>query len=127
MNLLLDTHSVIWFFNGDAQLSEKAKKSIINDRNTKFVSMASIWEVSIKINLKKLIFHRGMKGFVKLIENNGFEILPISKDCILQSEKVNFVHKDPFDRLIIATAIAGKMKVITTDESFKFYKIPIIR
>ncbi|MDR1389861.1 MAG: hypothetical protein LBJ31_07780 [Treponema sp.] len=59
MNLLLDTHALIWFFNGDIQLSEKAKQAIINSQNQKFVSIASIWEFSVKISLKKLLFEGG--------------------------------------------------------------------
>jgi PIN domain nuclease of toxin-antitoxin system len=54
MNLLLDTHTLIWFFNGDALLSENAKQSIIKLQHKKFVSMASVWEIAIKISLNKL-------------------------------------------------------------------------
>ena len=56
MDLLLDTHTLIWFFNGDENLSKKALKLIIDDNNKKFVSIASLWEIAIKININKLFF-----------------------------------------------------------------------
>lgn len=78
MDILLDTHTFIWFFNGDEQLSLKAKKLIEDSKNKKFVSIASIWEVAIKIGLKKLIFDGSTSEVVELIDKNGFKILQIS-------------------------------------------------
>jgi PIN domain nuclease of toxin-antitoxin system len=84
MNLLLDTHTLIWFFNGDALLSEKAKEAIMDLHNRKFVSMASVWETAIKISLNKLGFDGKTKGFFDLIDNNGFELLAINREYILE-------------------------------------------
>jgi PIN domain nuclease of toxin-antitoxin system len=85
MNLLLDTHTLICFFNSDL-LSEKAKQSIIELQHQKFVSIASIWEVTIKISLNKLVFNGKTQGFLDLIDNNGFEMINIDKKYILELE-----------------------------------------
>lgn len=123
MKLLLDTHTVIWFLNGDKNPSEKAKNYILNIQNEKFVSIASIWEVAIKISLGKLSFNKGTKGFVKLIEDNGFIILPIEINHIIELEKLSYYHRDPFDRIIISSAMADELTVVTKDENFQLYTV----
>jgi PIN domain nuclease of toxin-antitoxin system len=75
MNLLLDTHTLIWFFNGDSLLSEEAKQSILKLQHRKFVSLVSVWEFAIKISLNKLVFNGKTQGFLDLINDNGFELL----------------------------------------------------
>jgi PIN domain nuclease of toxin-antitoxin system len=126
MNLLLDTHTLIWFFNGDLLLSENAKQAIIELQNRKFVSMASVWEVAIKISLNKLFFDGKTQEFLDLIKNNGFELLNIDKEYILELEKLPFIHKDPFDRLLIATAISEKMHIVTIDTNIQKYPVQFI-
>ena len=126
MNLLLDTHTLIWFFNGDSLLSEKAKRSIIELQHRKFVSIVSIWEFSIKISLNKLVFNGKTQGFLDLINNNGFELLAIDKKYILELEKLSFIHRDPFDRLLIATAISEKMYLVTADANIQKYPVNYI-
>ena len=126
MNLLLDTHTLIWFFNGDSLLSEKAKQSIIELQHRKFVSIVSIWEFSIKISLNKLVFNGKTQGFLDLINNNGFELLAIDKKYILELEKLSFIHRDPFDRLLIATAISEKMYLVTADANIQKYPVNCI-
>jgi PIN domain nuclease of toxin-antitoxin system len=126
MDLLLDTHTLIWFFNGDEQLSPKAKEAILNQDNQKFVSMASIWEFAIKTSLGKLVFDGKTKGFLDLIETNGFNLFPINKNAILELEKLPFIHRDPFDRLITATGISEKMRIITNDEYIHQYDVDFI-
>jgi PIN domain nuclease of toxin-antitoxin system len=126
MNLLLDTHTLIWFFNGDSSLSEKAKQSILEAQHRKFASIVSVWEVAIKISLNKLAFNGKTQGFLDLINNNGFELLTIDKKYILELEKLSFIHRDPFDRLLIATAISEKMYLVTADENIQKYTINYI-
>jgi PIN domain nuclease of toxin-antitoxin system len=126
MNLLLDTHTLIWFFNGDLLLSEKAKQSILEIQNRKFVSIVSVWEIAIKISLNKLAFGGKTKGFLDLINSNGFELLSVDKNYILELEKLPFIHRDPFDRLLIATAVAEKMHIVTTDTNIQKYSVNYI-
>jgi len=123
MNILLDTHTFIWFFNGDEQLSLKARKLIEDSRNKKFISIASIWEVAIKIGLRKLFFDGKTSEVADLIELNGFRILPISIAHIVTYESMEFVHRDPFDRILVAQAIVENMTIITKDENIQKYNI----
>jgi PIN domain nuclease of toxin-antitoxin system len=123
MNILLDTHTFIWFFNGDEQLSFKARKLIEDSKTKKFVSIASIWEVAIKIGLKKLVFEGNTSEIIELIEKNGFQILPISVNHITAYETLEFVHRDPFDRILVAQAIVEKMTIITKDENIQNYRV----
>jgi PIN domain nuclease of toxin-antitoxin system len=127
MNYLLDTHTVLWFLNGDKMLlSKNARETIENQRHTKFVSMASVWEAGIKIGIGKLEFPENTRGFVQQIQKNGFELLPIITDYIFAMEQLPLIHRDPFDRLLVATAIFEKMTIITTDKNIARYHAPNI-
>ena len=123
MNYLLDTHTIIWFLNGDEILSEKAKKTIENQDNSKFISIATIWEIAIKISLDKIRFEKGFKNFLDLIKDNGSEIIPISFDHAITISTMKFIHRDPFDRLIVAQAMSDKLTIITKDENIGRYDI----
>ena len=126
MNLLLDTHALIWFLNGDESISSKAIESIENVKLKKFVSIASVWEVSIKLGLGKLSFEGGTKFLVDLIEQNDFYILHLTTDHTIVYEKLPFVHRDPFDRILIAQAISDKLVIITKDQNIPLYKVKTV-
>lgn len=126
MNLLLDTHTLIWFLNGDDKLSEKAKFSIENPKNLKLVSIASIWEIAIKLSLGKIRFPKGFKQFLKLVEENGFEVLPITFEHTIELSTLDFIHRDPFDRLLIAQCKADNFTLISKDDIIKKYDIKLI-
>ena len=117
MNCLLDTHTVIWFLNGDNRLSNKVKKIIENPDNSKIISIASIWKMAIKISLGKLKVENGFIKFLELIENNGFEVFPITLEHAMAVSTLEFIHRDPFDRLIVAQALSNHLTVITKDEN----------
>ncbi len=126
MNYLLDTHTIIWFLNGDEKLSNKSLNIIDNQDNLKFVSVATIWEIAIKISLDKFKFDKGFKKFLDLINDNGFELIPISFEHALIVSSMEFIHRDPFDRLIIAQAIADNLTIITRDEHIAKYNVNTI-
>jgi PIN domain nuclease of toxin-antitoxin system len=107
MDILLDTHSLIWFLNGDEKISDKAKSLIEDSSNSKIVSIASIWEIAIKVSLDKFRFPKGFKHFLDMVEDNGFEVLPITFEHALELSTLEFIHRDPFDRLLIAANILG--------------------
>lgn len=123
MNYLLDTHALIWFLNGEEHLSEKSKKVIENPENSLFISIATIWELAIKISLGKFKFDQGFKQFLELIEENGFEVIPISLEHALRLSTLEFLHRDPFDRLIVVQAMTDNLTVITRDEYMEKYSI----
>jgi len=126
MDLLIDTHSLIWFLNGDEKLSEKAKSVIEDSSNTKIVSIASIWEIAIKIRLDKFRFPKGFKHFLGMVEDNGFEVLPITFEHALELSTLEFVHRDPFDRLLIAQGKSDNLVIVTKDDNIKRYNIKTI-
>jgi PIN domain nuclease of toxin-antitoxin system len=124
--LLLDTHTVIWFFDGNNLISKIAKKEILDTQNEKFISIASVWEVAIKISLGKFSFDGGINEFVRLIKRNGFCILPVEVSHIYELETLPFHHRDPFDRIIIAAAIAEKLEILSADRNFGLYGVRLI-
>ena len=123
MNYILDTHTVIWFLSGDDKLSKKSKEIIENQENLKLVSIATIWEIAIKISHGKFKFDKGFKQFLDLIENNGFEIVPLTLDHALIVSTLDFIHRDPFDRLIISQALTDDLTIITKDEYIEKYDV----
>jgi len=123
---LLDTHTVIWFFNGDDDLSEAAKQIILDDSHSKYLSIASAWELAIKVGLDKIDFAGKAAGFMRLAEANGFTIMPIKISHLSAYESLPCIHRDPFDRLLIATALAEQMAIITADKNIALYDVPQI-
>ena len=126
MHYLLDTHSLLWVLNGDKRLSDIARNIIEDRQHTKFVSMVSVWEVGIKISIGKLTFPENTIGFVKEIQKHGFVLLPINTSYIYEIEKLPLIHRDPFDRLLIATTISEEMTLITSDRNIALYDVPQI-
>ena len=127
MNYLLDTHTVLWFLNGDkTSLSNTARDIIQNQQHTKFVSMASVWEAGIKISIGKLVFPENTNGFIQQIQKNGFELLPIGASHIVAIEQLPLIHRYPFDRLLIATAITEQMGLVSCDANIKLYPVNTI-
>ena len=127
MKLLLDTHALLWFLANDPQLSATARENIENPTHEKFVSAASLWEIAIKLSLDKLKLPRPFEEvFPKQLEVNGFELLPISCVQLYQLAALPFHHRDPFDRLLIALALADGMTIVTRDPEFSKYPAKIL-
>jgi PIN domain nuclease of toxin-antitoxin system len=126
MKLILDTHAFLWFFNGDEQLSPQARLAIEDDSNEKYVSLASLWELAIKICLGKLTYESGLDGLISLINLNGFLWLPINQNHILTLTTIPLIHKDPFDRLLISQAINEKCLIVSKDEFIRQYPLDIL-
>jgi len=121
MNYLLDTHTFIWFINGDLSLPDKVITKIKNVENQCFFSIASIWEIAIKIKLNKLQIESDFNKIIDFCIQNEIDILPIAFEHIQELNRLDFHHRDPFDRLIIAQGIVEKLTILTKDENFKFY------
>lgn len=123
MKLLLDTHAFIWFAEDDAQLDQSIKKIIENTENEIFLSIASIWEIAIKMHLKKLILNKSIEEVIDLVTTNGFEFLPILPKHIITLTTLDFFHRDPFDRMIIAQGLSEKIQIVSKDEIFDKYGV----
>lgn len=126
MDLILDTHALIWFINGDQQLPGKSIQLIQNLENKCFISIASIWEIAIKLSLKKLELYGGFDEISKIITRYEFELLPITFNHIQTLLSLDFHHRDPFDRIIISQGITEKIVIVTKDENFVKYNVEII-
>lgn len=122
---LLDTHTLIWFINGDKQLSLAAKGAIESDEAVNYVSVASIWEIAIKISLGKLALNKPFSEINKQMEINNFKLLMIEIEDALMVANLPFYHRDPFDRLLAVQSIRNGLKLITKDELFKPYGVSV--
>lgn len=118
MHLLLDTHVLIWWFSGDPHLSKKAI-SLITDAEAVYVSSASIWEATIKKRLGKLEVDLSL--ITTSLEKEGFIELPIRIPHTLQTLALPEIHRDPFDRILIAQAISEPLRFVTADSALQKY------
>ncbi|MDR2543684.1 MAG: type II toxin-antitoxin system VapC family toxin [Treponema sp.] len=123
---LLDTHTAMWFLNGDKSISKTAKETILNLSNIKYLSIASAWEIAIKLSIGKLDIVKSTADFLHDVEENGFIVIPIKPVHLTMLETLPLIHRDPFDRLLIATAIAEEMTLVTDDENIAKYDVPQI-
>jgi len=123
MDFLLDTHAFIWFINGDKSLPDVVIRAIKNVENQCFFSVASIWEISIKMKLDKIQLKAGFNNITEFCLENDIALLPITFVHLQQLNKLPLHHRDPFDRLIISQGIAEKLTLLTRDDSFKLYKV----
>lgn len=123
MDYLLDTHIVLWFAQGSRQLPSTALDTIVDPQATCAVSVASAWEVAIKISLGKLEVDGGADGFFEILDSNGFGLLPVGRAEVKVVETLPFHHRDPFDRLLVATAMSRDLTLITVDAAFSAYGI----
>ena len=124
MNILLDTHVLIWALENNPTLSDKARSSIIRPTNVVFVSSASVWEIAIKKQMAKLDCPDNLQEEIKL---HRFTPLPINHNHAEQAGKLPGIHKDPFDRMLIAQAIIEKLTLVTRDELIAKYNVRIIK
>jgi PIN domain nuclease of toxin-antitoxin system len=124
VNLLLDTHALLWFLNNDTQLSPTAKTVIENSANCKLVSMATCWEIAIKVGLKKLNLGEPATTFLpRELAINAFELLQIELSHVTFVESLPQYHKDPFDRLLIAQAQLDGLTIVSADTILDQYGI----
>ena len=121
--LLLDSHALIWFFEEDDRLPLAIKAMIEDPENEVFVSIASFWEISIKKSLGKLTLGKATQEMIQECENQDIILLPIQSKELETLETLPFYHRDPFDRMIIATAVALNLEVLSADIQFDEYSI----
>ena len=120
MNLLLDTHVLLWWLDDNITLLTHAKEAIADGRNMVFVSAVSIWEIRIKHALGKLEIP---VNFREVLERQAFDMLPITADHAHLIGELPAHHWDPFDRMLIAQALFERFTLVTRDLRFKRYKV----
>jgi PIN domain nuclease of toxin-antitoxin system len=126
MRYLLDTHALIWHLEDDARLSVQAKSVIEDDQNEIIATIASFWEMAIKINLGKLVLKMSLDEMFEKLDDMGIRIITIQASHIHIIETLPLHHRDPFDRMIIAQADAEKCIIISIDEAFDAYQTAVL-
>jgi len=124
MNILLDTHILIWAFENNPTLSDTAVNTIIDGTNMVFVSAASVWEIGIKSSLGRLDVPDNL---LEEIRNHRFTPLSINLDHAQLAGKLPNIHKDPFDRILIAQAMIEKLVLVTRDKLISEYNVHILK
>ena len=123
MRLVIDTHIFIWFLEGNKSLSKSRRQIIANSGNDIFLSIASLWEIAIKISINKLTLAQPLVDVIKQISKQNIDILAISPEHTLQVSTLPFHHRDPFDRIIIAQAQVENLTILTNDGEFNNYGV----
>lgn len=124
MNLLLDTHTLIWALENHPALSGNARDAIIDGHNMVFVSSASAWEISIKKTMGKL---KAPDNLAEEIKFHRFTPLNMNFDHAKLAGELPDIHKDPFDRMLIAQAIIEKLTLVTRDSKIAKYNVKLLK
>ena len=124
MKYLLDTHTLLWIVTDDKQLSIKAKRYFLNKKNDIYLSIASLWEMAIKISLNKLKINQSLEEFCKEhIIGSNIKILDIKIEHLAKLESLKFKHRDPFDRMLACQCAGENLAIISKDKEFDKYSI----
>ena len=128
MKLILDTHALLWWSNGDARLSPNARNAIESPKSTVFVSAVSPWELAIetKLGRVKLPSARVATFMKRLTQESDFEPLPISWEHACAVQSLPDHHKDPFDRMLIAQARIEGAALVTMDTQLHDYRVALV-
>lgn len=127
MRLLLDTHTLLWFFMGNSKLSANVKYLIEDPQNLKLISIVSVWEMTIKQSQNRLTLGKNAASYIQEKLNwVDFELLQISLNHLKGLSSLPFHHKDPFDRLLIAQAMQENVAILSKDMAFGAYPVEII-
>lgn len=125
MKLLLDTHLLLWAAGSPDKLSDAARLLLEDPQNTLFFSAANIWEVSIKSNLGRTDFNADARLLRRGLLDNGYQELAITSEHAVYVESLPLIHKDPFDRILIAQATVEAISLLTADSVLEHYPGPI--
>lgn len=127
MKLLLDTHAFLWFVFGDAKLSASARLAIEDPGNDVALSLASIWEMTIKHGLGKLPLNAPLPAFIdREVSANAIEVVPVTRQHIYRLLTLPDAHRDPFDRLIAAQCLEESRTLVSVDKAFDLLGVPRI-
>jgi len=127
MNLLLDSHTFVWWREEPHKLSKTAFAEISNPANELFLSAASVWELQIKIQNGKFSFSDMLENVIAdERRTNRLQILPVNLSHALYLENLPLHHKDPFDRLLISQAIVENLTLVSADPKFSAYQVNLL-
>ena len=123
MNLLLDTHALLWWLADDPQLSRKARSAIADPDNTVFISAVVVWEIRIKQAVGKLEIP---SDFAEVLAGQPFSELPVSVEHANALAGLPGLHRDPFDRMLVAQATVERLAIVTRDDDIPRYGIATV-
>jgi PIN domain nuclease of toxin-antitoxin system len=124
VRLLLDTHTFLWWVAASSELSRRARSAVGSARNECFVSVASGWEIAIKVSLGKLRIDGALDRFLpEQLAANGFRALAIDLKHAARVASLPFHHRDPFDRLLVAQALEENLAMVTADPVIASYGV----
>lgn len=124
MQLLLDTHTFLWWVSDAPELTGKARKAIADGANVCYLSLASCWEMAIKASLGKLSLATPLEQFIpEQLAANAISLLPIDFRHAARVESLPFHHRDPFDRLLVAQAQTEKLAIVSADAVLSEYGV----
>jgi len=127
MKLLIDSHALVWWMTADARLSATARQLMGSSQHQRFLSLASLWELSLKVAAGRL---QGVGSTIGNLRQaaaaQSIVLLPIGYEHILRVETLPLYHADPFDRMLIAQAIEEGLTLLSADRAFSQYQVPVI-
>jgi len=124
MKYLIDTHVIIWHYESLSKIPPKIGEIIYNRENSIYLSSISLLEMAVKVNIGKLKLNITFDELLNHIENGDFIILQIENEYLKRVAELPLIHKDPFDRLLVSTALTEDIKIITADENIQRYDVP---
>ena len=126
MKLLLDTHIFLWLITGDQRLPEVMQRDILNLENAVYLSVISLWEISVKYQLGKLPLPEPPENYLSVQrERHMIASLPLDEASVSQLAKLPSTHRDPFDRMLICQALEHHLTIVTVDEMIRAYPVPV--
>ncbi len=126
MRILIDTHILIWHLEDDAHLSLAHSEIIADPDNEVLISIASLWEIAIKLSKGKLVISRSISDVAAHVERSTSLLFAIEPEHLIRVASLPFHHKDPFDRLIIAQSLVENIPILTSDSNFADYGVELL-
>lgn len=124
VRLLLDTHSFLWFIEGSSLLSTNARSAIDDVTSEVFLSVASLWEIAIKVNIGKLSLHQPYATLIpQMLQLNRIQLLNISFAHTAAVASLPLHHRDPFDRMLVAQSLVEGMALVSVDTALDVYGV----
>lgn len=122
MNLLVDSHAILWFLSGAVKLRKEARRAIETAERA-YVSAASVWELTVKHERGRLI---APDDLIDRLHDGGFLELALGWEHARVAGRLPTIHRDPFDRMLVAQAIVERLTIVSRDETLSRYDVPII-
>jgi PIN domain nuclease of toxin-antitoxin system len=127
VKLLLDTHAFLWWVEGAPALGRRARAEVANPDNEVFFSIASCWELAIKLSLGKLRLTQSLERFIpEQLTRNGFVLVGVEFRHVAGVADLPFHHRDPFDRLLVAQALLEELAIVSADRIFRKYGVTVV-